>query len=141
MDVWIFVRTDCPISNRSAPAIAKLQQDFASRGVSFLLVYPEPGATQQSIDRHKKEYGLQAIPAVLDPDLQRVRKATVSVTPETALFSDSGKLIYRGRIDDRQATLRIAKAPQKQDLRDALLLPPTRVIFTKAMGCAIEGLR
>ena len=141
MDVWIFVRTDCPISNRYAPAIAKLQQDFASRGVRFLLVYPEPDATQQSIDRHKKEYGLQAIPAVLDLDLQRVRKAAVRVTPETALFTDSGKLLYRGRIDDRQATLRIAKVPQKQDLRDALLQPPKRAIFTKAIGCAIEGLR
>jgi hypothetical protein len=138
-DVWIFVRTDCPISNRYAPTVAKLQREFAP--VRFQLVYPEPGATQESIDKHKREYGLGAIPAVLDAELMRVRKAGVRVTPEAVVFADDGALVYRGRIDDRQASLRVARAPQKQDLREVLRRLPARLVETRAIGCAIEGLR
>lgn len=138
-DVWIFVRTDCPISNRYAPAIARLQQEFS--GARFTLVYPEPGATPYSVDQHKREYRLGAIPAVVDDRLERVRKAGVSVTPEAAVFADDGKLIYRGRIDDRQQSLRVARVPEKQDLREVLLRPPARLVSTRATGCAIEGLR
>ena len=49
LDVWIFVRTDCPISNRYAPTIARLN---AVPGVKLLLVYPEPGVSQQAVDAH-----------------------------------------------------------------------------------------
>lgn len=138
-DVWIFVRTDCPISNRYAPTIARLRQEFAA--VKFQLVYPEPGATQESIDKHKREYGLSAIPSMLDSDLQRVRKFRIRVTPEAVVLADDGSLRYRGRIDDRQQNLKIARTPQKQDLRDAIRRPPARLLETRAIGCAIEGLR
>src|SRR5262245_36568843 len=37
---FIFVRTDCPISNSYAPEIKRLHERFASRGVSFWVVYP-----------------------------------------------------------------------------------------------------
>ncbi len=137
-DVWIFVRTDCPISNRYAPAIARLRDDF--RQVRFTLVYPEPGATQQSVDRHKLDYGLSGFFTVIDQKLELVRKAGVTVTPEAAVFADDGRLLYRGRIDDRQQSLRVAKTPQQQDLREALTHPPSRLVSTRAIGCAIEGL-
>jgi thiol-disulfide isomerase/thioredoxin len=139
-EVWIFVRTDCPISNRYAPTIAKLQQEFAPHGVTLKLIYPEPGASQQTIDLHKTDYGLQPIPALLDTSLTRARRAGVRVTPEAVVFDDAGKIIYRGRIDDRQASLRIARPPTKQDLRETLLHPPLRPVTTRAIGCAIEGL-
>ncbi len=135
-DVWIFVRTDCPISNRYAPTIARLQTEFPA--ARFTLVYPE---TVRSVEEHKREYGLDAMPAVIDHRLERVRKAGVRVTPEAAVFNDDGKLVYRGRIDDRQQNLRVARSPQKQDLREALLHPPATLVSTRAIGCAIEGLR
>ena len=119
IDVWIFARTDCPVSNRYAPAIAKLHRDFSPRGVNFQLIYPEPGATQQTVDHHRDRYGLRPIPATLDAGLERVRRTGVRVTPEAVVFAGGGKIVYRGRIDDRQANLNVAKSPRKLDLEDA----------------------
>src|SRR5438445_13603969 len=50
--VLLFVRTDCPISNRYAPEIQRIEQRFHKPGVTFRLVYPEAGATEESIERH-----------------------------------------------------------------------------------------
>src|SRR4029453_7812840 len=41
--VFIFLRTDCPISNRYAPEVRRLHDKFAKIGVKFWLVYPDPG--------------------------------------------------------------------------------------------------
>lgn len=141
LDVWIFVRTDCPISNRYAPTIARLN---AVPGVKLLLVYPEPGVSQQAVDAHREAFGLRGIPAVLDAKLALVRKAGVRVTPEAVVFGDGQRVLYRGRIDDRQASLRVAQMPRKKDLEEAIgdglagRLLKLRV--TKAVGCAVEGL-
>jgi hypothetical protein len=56
--VLIFVRTDCPITNRYAPELARLAQEFASRGVEFWLIYPDASETESAIAQHKLEYKL-----------------------------------------------------------------------------------
>src|SRR5271170_2161137 len=40
--VFIFVRTDCPITNRYAPELQRLSHAFAPDAVQFWLVYPDP---------------------------------------------------------------------------------------------------
>jgi len=39
--VLVFVRTDCPIANRYAPELRRLQDRFVRGGVAFWLVYPD----------------------------------------------------------------------------------------------------
>jgi hypothetical protein len=143
-EVWIFTRTDCPIANRYAPTIEKLYATYAAKGVDFKLIYTEPGATAQSIEKHRAEYHLTARYEI-DANHARVKQAGIQVTPEVAVFSQQGKLIYRGRIDDRQAALNVKRrGPVKQDLVEILDLllssgndePPFH--STRAFGCAIE---
>src|SRR5262245_50952697 len=50
--VLLFVRSDCPISNRYAPEIQRLYQRYSSRGFEFRLVYPEPGLTRSAMEKH-----------------------------------------------------------------------------------------
>jgi hypothetical protein len=140
----VFVRTDCPISNRYAPEIQRIEQRFRGQGVAFRLVYPEAGATEESIERHRREYGY-TMPAIADTKHLYVTKAGVGVTPEAALFVQ-GRLVYRGRIDNRYASLGKALAePSVRDLEDALEAVlagrSPRASRTKAIGCAIEPLR
>ena len=40
--VFLFVRTDCPLTNRYAPELERIASEFANRGVDFWLVYPDP---------------------------------------------------------------------------------------------------
>ena len=43
LDLLLFVATDCPISNRYAPEIARICADYRPKGVRCFLVYPDTG--------------------------------------------------------------------------------------------------
>ena len=65
--VFLFTRTDCPISNRYAPEVQRLQAKFRPDNVRFLLIYPDPDESVQAIRKHIKEYGYQ-LDALRDPE-------------------------------------------------------------------------
>jgi hypothetical protein len=145
MTVLIFVSTDCPISNRYAPEIRRLHDEFTAQGVQFRLVYPNPLDTDAAIDRHRAEYGYPEI-ALPDRDHTLVRKAGATITPEAAVFDSHEQLVYRGRIDDRFVELgRERPAASRRDLREALtaLLAGRRIApaRTQAVGCFIADMK
>jgi hypothetical protein len=139
--VFCFVSTDCPISNRYAPELRRLQERFASRGVKFWLVYPNADETTDEIRRHLKEYALP-ITALRDSRHALVTRAAAKVTPEAAVFLPEGKLVYHGRIDDRFPSLGQERPePTRRDLIEILdaLLEGRTLPFstTPAVGCRI----
>ncbi len=142
--VLIFISIDCPVSNRYAPEIQRLYNEFASHGVRFQLVYPNPSDNRAAIDRHLKAYGYSLI-GVADPDHALVKTAQATITPEAAVFDKDRRLIYRGRIDDRFVELgRERPAATTHDLRNALgaalaggTVSPSR---TQAVGCFIADM-
>src|SRR5579872_1827011 len=83
--VLLFIRSDCPVSNRYAPELERLYAKYSLRGVDFRLVYPEAGLTAGAMEKHRKEYGY-TIPALLDAGHQYVERAQARVTPEAAVF-------------------------------------------------------
>ena len=142
--VFLFTRTDCPISNRYTPELQRLQAKFQSDNVRFWLVYPDPDESVKAIREHVKEYGYSW--GVLR-DLQHglVRKTQVKVTPEAAVFV-SGRMVYRGRIDDRYVDFGKARAkPTQHDLEEALQAilegRPVERAITRAVGCFIPDLQ
>lgn len=100
--VLIFAATDCPISNRYIPEIARLQKEFGTQRVAFWWVFPNPEDTSAVVRKHESDYSMQAA-TIIDANQELVRMAHVSVTPEAAVFAvENGALreAYRGRIDD-----------------------------------------
>lgn len=142
---FVFVRTDCPISNRYALEIVDLHRAFGGRGMLMWLVYPG-GQSLGAIRRHRDEYSLDVVPALLDPRMRLVDLAGARVTPEAAIFNASRQLTYRGRIDDRYVDIgRSRRVPTRHDVRDVLaaLLAGRVLPFTSqpAVGCFIDDLR
>ena len=82
--VLVFVRTDCPVSNRYAPTIQKLSASLAGK-VAFWLVYPSKAESAEMIRKHELEYGYK-IPALRDPQHLLVKESQVEITPEVAVF-------------------------------------------------------
>jgi peroxiredoxin len=146
--VFVFTRTDCPISNRYAPELRRLHERFARAGVAFWLVYPDPGESVAAIRRHVEEYRYP-FGALRDPQHGLVARTQASVTPEAAVFvaEPSGpRLVYTGRIDDRYESLgRQRAAPTTRDLErvlEALLAGEAVESRTvPAIGCSIPPLR
>src|SRR5882724_6392750 len=95
--VMLFGRTDCPISNRYAPTIQRLNEKFRGRA-NFWLVYPDATESAARIRLHLEEFHY-AIPALRDIHHTLVNRAQATITPETAVFSDSGNLGNTGRSD------------------------------------------
>lgn len=140
--VLVFVGVECPVSNSYAPEIVDLCREYGPRGISFCMVYPDPDLSIAAARKHAADYGFPC-PAVLDSDLRLASKVGATLTPEVALLSPSGKLLYRGRIDDRYFALGQQRAqPTKRDLRqalDAVLAGrPVPVPRTQPMGCYIS---
>ena len=141
--VLLFVTTDCPISNRYAPEVARLFKSFASKGVSFWLIYPNPADSPQAIREHLVSFGYP-MRALRDPVHALAKLVRATVTPE-AVVVVGDRIVYRGRIDDRYVELGVQRpAPTRRDLEDALtavlagkaVQPQT----TQAVGCVIADL-
>jgi thiol-disulfide isomerase/thioredoxin len=96
--VLIFMRTDCPVSNRYAPTIKALSRQYAGTA-RFFLVYPDAAETPANIEKHLKEFGLR-LPPLRDPQHALVKLSKVEITPEVGVFNSNRELIYHGRIDN-----------------------------------------
>ncbi|HKS35851.1 MAG TPA: redoxin family protein [Verrucomicrobiae bacterium] len=139
--VFIFVATDCPISNRYAPEVQRLHAEFSPRGVAFWLVYADRTTTSEAIQKHLKDYGY-AIPALRDTEHSLVKRTGATVTPEAVVFGRNREIAYRGRIDDRYVELgQMRRAATRKDLQETLAAmlagKPVPVPTTRAIGCHI----
>jgi len=137
--VLIFVRTDCPISNRYAPVIQRIGSEYSAK-VAIWLVYPSRTTTAEKVRQHEREYGYK-LPALRDPQHALVTQAQVQVTPEAAVFDANHHLLYHGRIDDLYQDFGHARpAATTHELDDAIRAalsgkaPPPN---TPGVGCFI----
>lgn len=143
-NVLVFVRTDCPITNRYAPELARIAQSFENQPVAFWLVYPDRSESAANIQRQVQDFRLPGTP-LLDPKHLLVAKAKATVAPEAALFDATGQLRYRGRIDNRWvAPGQSRPAATIHDLEDAVRAvlhhQPVKQFETAAVGCALTDI-
>ena len=141
--VLVFVRTDCPVSNRYAPAIQQLSEEHAAKA-AFWLVYPSKAESAEVIRKHQREYSYK-IPALRDPQHVLVKESQVEITPEVAVFSADRRLVYHGRIDnlyeDVGRTRSVATTHELEDAISAALGGKSLdVDATHGVGCYISDL-
>jgi hypothetical protein len=143
--VCLFTRTDCPVSNSYAPEVRRIYEKFSPREVRFYLVYPDGDESAQVIEKHLNEYSYPCA-ALRDPKHELVKLAGAKITPEAAVFDTSGKLLYRGRIDDRYVDFgKMRAAPTVKDLEQALEAilagKPAPAAGGPAVGCFIADVK
>lgn len=143
--VFLFVRTDCPITNRYAPELQRIASEYGKAPVEFWLVYPDPAEQAQTIQKHVGQYQLPGT-ALFDPRHQLVAFAHATVAPEAAVFDAQSKLTYHGRIDDRYVSIGKSRpgGPQTHDLEDAIARTlhgkPVPQTETRAVGCSLADI-
>jgi hypothetical protein len=140
--VWLFIAHDCPISNGYAPEIRRIVEAYAPCGVCVNLVYAESGLDLAALRQHARDHDFHA--ALFYEDGSRLpRVFGVTTTPEAAVVDAKGRMVYRGRIDDRFVSLGHERSEVSvHDLRDALdailLGRPVATPRTHAIGCALS---
>ena len=121
--VLIFVRVDCPISNRYVPTIQGIERRVKRENtgrVAFWLVYPDRSESAEQIRKHEREFGYD-LPALRDVQRSLVTESHAQTTPEAAVFDANRKLIYHGRIDNLFEDFgRARAAATTHELEDAI---------------------
>ncbi|MDO8677802.1 MAG: hypothetical protein Q7R30_04460 [Acidobacteriota bacterium] len=141
--VLVFITTDCPISNRYAPEIQRLESRFGQQ-VRFVLVFPVANDSAAVIRTHLKKFAFSS-EAVRDTAQELVKHTGVTISPEVAVLDAKSQLVYRGRIDDRYLELgKDRPYPTVRDLERALEAvvagKPVAVRETQAVGCILADL-
>ena len=140
--VLYFVTIDCPVANGYVPEMNRIHDAYASRGVAFYAVQAEPSVAEPAVARYAKEYRY-SFPLLLDPTQILVRHTGATITPQVAVLSPQGNLLYLGPVDNRvedfgkqrpQATQTYLRAA----LDATLAGKPVAVPSHKSIGCAIN---
>ncbi|WP_338874870.1 redoxin domain-containing protein [Spirosoma sp. SC4-14] len=142
LTVYVFLNTECPISQQYVVRLAEVYQHFSHSDVRFIAVFPLRTDTPAAIQRFRVEYKL---PFAGKPDIntQLARHFRVRVTPEVVVMQSDGKVSYQGAIDNWYVDLGKHRPQATQYyLKDALtaLLAGKSVVQprTDAVGCLIE---
>lgn len=144
VSVLVFTRADCSISNRYAPALARLYDRFHESGVQFHLVYVDAKQSTEGARAHLRQYGYP-FAAVIDARHEWVKLAGATTTPEVAVYA-FGRLVYRGRIDNKYVSAGLSRrAATVHDLEETLVkaIEGQQLPFRSepAVGCFIEDVR
>jgi thiol-disulfide isomerase/thioredoxin len=139
--VLFFLSTDCPLCNNYVPELNRIAQAYGPRSVAFYAVQGDATVPQADVRRHAKEFAY-VFPYLFDQEESLASYTGATATPEVAVLSPGGGLLYLGRIDNRLEDYGKQRVKVTAfDLRDALdaILSgrPVSHARTKALGCAI----
>jgi peroxiredoxin len=139
--VVLFLGTECPISNDYLPELASLHKTYSGKGVRFVGINANRQDTPARVVEHARRHSLP-FPVVKDPGNKVADLFAARRTPEAFLLDGSGKILYRGRIDDQFGIgYRRPGKPARRDLAEAidevLSGKPVSKPMTEPAGCFI----
>jgi peroxiredoxin len=145
LTVLVFLGTQCPISNSYAPALKRLFDTHPGADVDLLGVHCDPDVSPEIAQTHAGEYELR-FPLVLDHDQRLAQACGVKAVPTAIVIDAGGRLLYRGRIDNRFVALG-QRRPEatvfdlQRALESALAGQQPDPSTTEAVGCPLPLLR
>ena len=142
--VFVFLGSECPISQRYVPELNRIAALHRTNAVEFYGVISAHSMTSARIGAFVKEYSI-AFPVLVDGDLRLARWLRPTHVPEAYVLKPDGDLMYHGRIDNGYESIgRQRTVVTHRELRDAIsaLLAgqtPARM-FAQPVGCYFEEL-
>ena len=140
--VLFFTTTDCPVANSYVPEMNRIREAYAAQGVSVFAVQAETTVDDGAVAKYAQEFRY-SFPLLLDPKQTLVKLVNATITPQVAVLSPSGKLLYLGRIDNRvedfgKTRYQATHADLREALDAVLAGKPVPNPTTKSIGCAIN---
>ncbi len=139
--VIVFTGVDCPVGKLYMERLADLAKQFEARGVAFLAIDANSGATATRAAEDAEAHGVR-FPVLMDPGNAVADVLLVDRTCEALVLDGSARLRYRGAIDDQYGLTAHKDAPTKTYVVDALeaILAGREVEpkATEVAGCPIE---
>ena len=140
----MFICRHCPFVKHVQDELARIGRDYAGRGVGIVAISANdesgfPEDRPEKLAEMSKELGF-TFPFVFDASQDIARAFDAQCTPDFFLYDASGRLVYRGQLDDSRPDSGIPVTGK--DLREALdaviagrpLAPEQR----PSLGCNIK---
>lgn len=135
--VLIFIATRCPVSNAYNARMAKLADDYKSKGVNVVGINSNSIEPADEVKKHAAEKGL-TFAILKDAGNLVADRFDAQVTPEAFVIDAAGKLAYHGRIDNSRNGDSIT-ASELRDALDSVVAGKTvEKPEAKAFGCSIK---
>jgi len=140
--VLFFVTTDCPVGNSYVPEMNRIREAYAAKGVAVYGVQAETSLEDAVVAKYAQEYRY-TFPLLLDPKQTLVKLVNATVTPQAAVITPAGKVLYLGRIDNRvedfgKTRYQATRFELREALDAVLAGKPVAQPTTKSIGCAIN---
>ncbi len=134
LTVIAFTNTTCPLCKKYAPVLARIEKDYAAKGVAFLFV--NPTATD------KPDAPAFAGRYAHDADGKLTASLGATSTTEVLVLDAARTVVYRGAVDDQYGLGYSLDAARNKYLvavlDDTLAGKIPAVVATTAPGCALE---
>jgi len=138
--VFVFLSTNCPVSNAYIPTLNELSQKYKKTEVQFIGVYANSGDNKDLINNHVREFKIN-FPVVYDAEQITLRLFGTRRSSEAFILDQRRIIQYQGRIDDQISNTARKENPTINDLSNSidqvLNLKKVNVAFTEPPGCLI----
>lgn len=131
----------CPISNKLAPELSRIEKDYTSRGVKLCLIHTSTEPNLDGTQRFMESSGIGS-PWFLDRKQTLQQSLLATTSTEVFVLDGSRTLVYRGAINDQYGLGYSRDVASKHFLREALdSLSNGRLVEVRATtspGCALD---
>ena len=117
--VIVAVTATCPAAARSLPALDATERRYRAKDVQFVALNVGPDDSIADAAAQAVEFGME-MPFVKDFGGEAARALGLRRTPEVAVLDAGRRLVYRGRIDDRNRLGGSRDEATHRDLEHAL---------------------
>jgi len=139
---FVFVGTECPVSNAATPTLNALHDQLSDKADVFAVV-SDRSLTRAAAAKHFMEFKA-VFPVLFDASGLLAEVLRPTHVPEVFVLSHDGQLIYRGAIDNAFEDMGRRRANVEHHyLRDALVAAvdgkAPAVAATQPVGCLFEA--
>jgi hypothetical protein len=136
--VVIFFSADCHVLKAHDERLRELAAEYAGRGVRFVALDPEAGATPAA-DEEEANRRHYPFPIRIDEGARIAKAARAAYAGHTIVVDREGTVVYRGGIDSDRVHMTDDATPYLRNaLADLVGGRAPRVAETKVLGCALR---
>ncbi|MEM8930814.1 MAG: redoxin domain-containing protein [Acidobacteriota bacterium] len=139
----VFLNDGCTISRRYVPRLNELAKRADALGVELYGVMSNPAISWRAGRAFQTEYALD-LPLLFDANGEIADQLRPTIVPSAFVLGIDGRVVYRGRIDDRFPSLtKIRPEARSHELLDAMRAvvagPVDGLVEQPAVGCVFTG--